>query len=216
MSKKLTFQITNFFLLISFVVSCSNQQITNTNNLTIQSGNYTTAPDILKRLNEIFVTKPQLAIEIAGKKLNVLPENTESLTPCDGGLSWRIVDIKKMRELWAFKDDGKTYTDPISISRNVFQPVPDKKKIVNQEEAYEIAKLHFIEYGREKFNSDENIVQEYFPSVCDLNDYWRVYFLSYRLEKVKKASDIKNLGNDHPPDYLIDKKTGEIIYFSLQ
>lgn len=167
---------------------------------------------ILARLDRIFAIKPEMALEIGRKRLNVSPENAKSLTLCNGGISWRVIDPEKRKEVWIAKDRGTVYSPPRDLRRNVFDE--PKGGPVNQVDAFEIAKKHFIAYGRRTFNSDETILSGELPSVCDLIDSWRVYFFNVGLGDLKTPQDIANLSNDHPPDYIIDKQTGEITYFS--
>ncbi len=174
---------------------------------------------ILAKLNKIFPIKVNKAIMLAQKKLNLKNNESKSLIPCDAGLSWRVIYLKEMKDVWIAKDNGEIYSEPIVLEKNVFEPISEVTKAISQQDAIEIAKKHFIKYGKETFNSDETILYGNFPSVCDLGDYWRIYFISEDLDTIEKPNDIAKLSNSHPPDYLIDKQTGEIIfcnYFKAQ
>jgi len=171
-------------------------------------------PELLARLSLLLSANPKQALEIGAAELGLSPDKTPSLLLCDRGLSWRVISLDTHEEVSVSKGKDQVAFPRISIRRNVFEANPGAGS-VSRREAVEIAKHHFIEYGRNKFNSDESIMVGYFPSICDLGSQWRVYFLSEELEGITQISDIVNLSNNHPPDYIIDKNNGQIIYFNF-
>lgn len=224
MSIKLLGYASLLFLLGSLLMSCNRttvpklfneDQVAGSNAQYSNSMLIQESPEILARLNRIFPIKGTTALEVAKEKLKISQEEAKSLILCDGGIAWRVVSLTENKEVWVAKSSGEVFAPPFSISKNVDDLTRGQQSPADKREAIEIAKKHFIDYGRKKFNSDESVILGTFASVCDLNQYWRIYFLSDELRKIEKPSDIKNLPNDHPPDYIVDKQSGEIIYFNF-
>ncbi|NOT49245.1 MAG: hypothetical protein HOP17_16060 [Acidobacteria bacterium] len=170
--------------------------------------------EILARLNKIFSVTSSHAQEIAREKLVLPLDATNSLVPCDGGIAWRVVYKKENKEVWVAKNSGVVYSPPINISNNIDYVSRVPPSSVNETEAIEIAKIHFLEYSKNNLSSDDSVIVGLFASVCDLGESWRIYFLSDELAKIRQPGDIKTLPNDHQPDYVIEKSTGKITYFN--
>lgn len=176
-----------------------------------RSADFTSKPEVLEKLNKIFPLKSNDAIEIVRTNLKLSDEDAKYLVACDGGISWRVINTQKKQEVYVYK--GGTYLgSTLLLNKTVAElssasPVP-----ITQQQAIDIGRRYFIEYGKKNFNSDETILDDYFPSVCDVGAGWRVLFLMNELENIKSIEDVKNLPNAHPPNFLIDKKTGEILY----
>lgn len=221
--KKIVFFLL-FFDLLFVVLSCKNvernSQVSIANKesqpseIVFATGDFTSRPDILAKLNRLFSVKSEDAIKFVQDKQKLTDKDAKSLIPCDNGEFWRVINPKTNQEFTIYKGSTQAPGTVTFLKRNVFESITERNASIDQQDAITLAKKHFIEYGKDKFNSDGHILDMYFPSVCDVGDYWRVMFLLYEYENLERTSDIAKLPNAHPPDYLIDKKNGEIIYFN--
>lgn len=202
---------------ISLILSCDETNENANYNKPQQNleASYTSRPDVLSKLNKIFPVTSQKAVKIAKQSFGKTDEKTSNFIVCDNGLIWAVIDLDEKKEISVSKSSGDTLLEPVNLAKNVFEPQPEKQFRVNQQQAVEIAKNHFIEYAREKLGAGENVLNNYFPSVCDLGDTWKIFFIIKDLENINTIADRARLPNHSPPDYIIDKRTGEIIYFNF-
>ena len=199
---------------IVFVSACRSKD-NNFENKRVENNSSRVRVDTLIENRSVFPITLSQAVDIARAKLK-LDSATNGLVGCDGGLFWEVVYVKDQQEVTVSKTDGKVYRVH-SVSQNVFDEGKVSKNSglpVTAQMAADIATMHFIEYGHEKFNSDEDILDNYFASVCDLGNAWRVLFILNDIRNIRTRKDISKLPYHSPPDYVIDKKHGGIIYFS--
>ncbi len=171
--------------------------------------------EILEKLNKIFSASPEVALSIVKKEINLSANDNNSLIVCDDGLSWRVIYTNERKEFYVSKISNKVILPVIKLENNISELAGSEDIIVSAAKAFDISKKHFIGFSKNKYNATPDIVSGYFPSVCDLGDSWRVYFVPYELNNIRASVDVKKLSNDHPPDYIVDKKTGNIIYFNF-
>lgn len=82
---------------------------------------------------------------------------------------------------------------------------------ISETEAIKIAENHFGEILTSYGDSMEHI-KEYDAVACELSNAWRVFF-EYRM---KPGETLATMPNPNPPNYLINKWTGEITYTTHQ
>lgn len=167
-------------------------------------------PDVLERLNRIFNTSDRVARTEGAEALGIDRDHASKLVVCDDGLFWRVVDTKHLREVRLDKDAGQLESKVITLSSTPVER-SDSPSPMSKDEAIALAGEHFVKEASQRFNVSANIIDGYFPSLCDLGSYWRILFISRSLQNIARPTDIANLPNDHPPKYLIDKKNGDII-----
>ena len=168
-------------------------------------------PMVFERLNQIFLTNETDARAKAANVLSVSETNASNLVVCDDGLSWRVIGPTKLKEVRVSKDKNgveptviSLTTAPIETSR---PPSP-----VNRDEAIAIAAEYFLRDTHQRFNADVKLIDGYFPSACAVGDYWRILFIPRAFENIKRRTDIASLPYDHPPNYLIDIRTGNVVF----
>lgn len=167
-------------------------------------------------VNKAFPITRHAAIGRAAKELNLTEKERKNLVACDGGIFFRIIYAPEKREITISRIDGE-----IIGTTQLVQNVPVEQSIVDdfvkadsRDVAIKIAKNHFIDYARKTFNADDKILDEYLPSACDLGDSWRVSFILKDIRSIASSTDVAKLPNHSPPDYLIYKNNGKVIYFN--
>lgn len=197
----------------SFVETDAGSPLDDSKHLPISPGvsrQFEDGLQILGQFNKILTVNTAIAIEKARSILGVAPQTLDSLVLCDAGLTWRVIDKDNLKEIRIDKVTGHLNSTPLSLRENmsvVVNPAP-----IGKIDAFKIVKAHYDSYGQQF--GDVHASDGYFPSICDLNDYWRIYFVSYELKTVNNRNDIAKLANNHAPDYLVEKATGRITYFS--
>lgn len=166
-------------------------------------------PDVLERLNRIFHTNEQAARIAGTKALGIDKKYASEFVACDDGLSWRVVDTNKLLEVRLDKDallkpKVTTLTTPPADRSSLPSPM-------SKDEAIALAGQYFVMDSSQRFNESPDIIDRYFPSVCDLGAYWRILFISWDYQIILRPADIAHLPNGSAPKYLVDKKTGDII-----
>ncbi len=78
---------------------------------------------------------------------------------------------------------------------------------INEAQAVEIARRHFISVLLSDGDEKEH-VNEYDAVPCEMSNAWRVFF-EYR---APPNQNYATLPNTNPPNYVIDKTTGKIIF----
>ncbi len=163
----------------------------------------------------IFPVAPSQAIAVA-RKYWATSVNDANLVACKDGLVWLVINRENLAEISISRSSGIPLTTTV-LSQNIFEEsslLTTDELPVSAETAIRIAKDHFIKYGREKFNSGDDILSGFSGSSCDLGIYWRVVFAVDKISKMKSLAEISHLPNASPPDYLLEKSTGRIVYFS--
>lgn len=135
--------------------------------------------------------------------------------------SFRVVACEQSR-LWVIIYDGggpEYYLDKMSGSILSVQKFPQalnahtaigasgRNNRISGAKAIEIAKKHFVDFLVSKGDAREH-VNDYDAFVCELDNAWRVFFEYHAAPDRNTAT----LPNSNPPSYVIDKKTGEIIF----
>lgn len=168
-------------------------------------------PLVLERLNKTLHTNMTDARAKAANTLSVGKTNASNLVVCDDGLSWRVIDPTKLKEVRVSKDgDG---SEPTVIAMTTTSGETSRPPSpVNRDEAIAIAAEYFLRDTHQRFNADVHLIDGYFPSACPAGDYWRIFFIPRAFEDIKRRTDIASLPYDHPPNYLIDVRTGNIVF----
>jgi hypothetical protein len=86
-----------------------------------------------------------------------------------------------------------------------------RRKTINESRAIKIASEHFGDF-LESYGDPKAIVNDYDARPCELANAWRVFF-EYR---PVPGQPIATLPNTNPPNYVIDKHTGKIIFTTHQ
>lgn len=79
---------------------------------------------------------------------------------------------------------------------------------ISKAEAVEIAEEHFRKFLASVNDPVVEQINDYDPVACGLTQAWRVFF-DYR---TKPGETITTMPHAHPPNYVIDKRTGKIIF----
>lgn len=131
---------------------------------------------------------------------------------CELARLWIIVYDGGGSEYYIDKESG----DILSVQRlpqgdaaNAVSGEPSS--VINETEAVEIARRHFADFLA-SYGDDREHVAEYDVVACELANAWRVFF-EYRM---KPGESLATMPNTNPPNYVIDKRTGEIIYTTHQ
>ncbi len=135
--------------------------------------------------------------------------------------SFKVVACEQSR-LWVIIYDGggpEYYIDKVSGSILSLQKFPQalnadaaisasgRNNKISGTKAIEIAKKHFVDFLVSNGDAGEH-VNEYDAFACELDNAWRVFFEYH----AAPDRDTATLPNNNPPSYVIDKKTGTIIF----
>lgn len=82
---------------------------------------------------------------------------------------------------------------------------------IGEAQVIEIAERHFGEF-LESYGDSKDHVKDYDAVACELSNAWRVFF-EYRM---KPGETLATMPNTNPPNYIIEKRTGKIIYTTHQ
>jgi hypothetical protein len=163
----------------------------------------------------LFSISPAQAVTAARPYLLAESENNTSITVCDAGLYYRVINIPLRKEVSVSRIDGKVLDKRTLVSD--IPPVEtllDKALPLSEEDAIAIAREQFVAYAREKLGANENVLDHYHGSACDTLDSWRVSFILDEIRSLKSVEDVARLPNFTAPDFLIDKASGRIQYFN--
>lgn len=135
--------------------------------------------------------------------------------------SFKVSTCERAR-LWVVIYDGggpEYYVDKSSGAIVLVQRVPQNVKAdgaggasttistVSEAEAVRICNKHFADFLVSQGNSKDH-VNEYDAVACELTTTWRVFF-EYRAEP---GQSLATLPNTNPPNYVVDKESGKILY----
>jgi len=81
------------------------------------------------------------------------------------------------------------------------------ERLLSKQQAVEIAKKQFADFLVSENDAEEQ-VNDYDAVACELSKGWRVFFE----DRVLPGKNLATAPNSNPPNYLIDKKTGGILY----
>lgn len=166
----------------------------------------------------VFPVNAQQAIVAVARFLNLDATKQTRLIACDAGFTFSIVYLDAKTDVFVSKSGGQ-----VLVTRPILPNVPIDEQIVGgyadarePENAVRIAREHFRNYAVRVYNTEGDEISQHVGEPCDLGNEWRVFFVPEELKKIRNRSDIARLPrpNDHPPDYIIDKSTGRILYFS--
>lgn len=166
--------------------------------------------------SELFQISVEDATNTARKYLNVSKNEPSPFVVCDAGLYFRVVYTAENKEVEISRSDGRVLGER-SLMRNVSAEKEVPKRLpapVDGTEAIYLSKRHFIDFARETLGTDDTALNNYFATSCDLGQSWRVSFILNDIRNIKTKEDISKLPNHSPPDYVVDKQTGEITYFN--
>jgi hypothetical protein len=209
------------YIWLILLIGCGNSgQIKNEGKKTLQNSENKVADDSDSANTRESKTKLQQSREEA---LNNADKEASKTHTSLKSFNRVICDVERV---WVVIYDGggpdvyvsKTSRDVLAV-RNVPQKATDEERkiqtgkpvLVDKEKAVSIAKDEFkkmsIYYGANEEEAQRS-VKDYDAHICELKAVWRVFF-SYR---IKPEQDIKTLPNTNPPNYVIDKETGRVIY----
>jgi hypothetical protein len=78
--------------------------------------------------------------------------------------------------------------------------------------AFRLCIILFFTLHLESYGDTKDHVKDYDAVACELSNAWRVFF-EY---KMKPGETLATMPNPNPPNYIIEKRTGKIIYTSHQ
>lgn len=170
------------------------------------------------RLFSDFRVTCEEAIVAANREVEKTHPNIDktSAVACGVLTVWTVVYDGEGLEVYVSKRAGEILGSqeiPNKFNRAEIESSGDNLQTVEMAQAMEIAKKQFeelrIRYGESKEEAIDGL-NIYDPVACELERNWRVFFEL----KVSGEPDWKSLPNADPPDYLIDKKNGKVIYSS--
>lgn len=148
------------------------------------------------------------------------------ITTCEKRFLWVIIFDGGGFEYFVSKRSGeilgvRKVPHAFDDANSVAGSNPNERVGINETEAIAIAKRDFVDLfikneaaGRRprKIEIAERdfiaTVNEYNPVVCELTHSWRIFFE----DELKPGQNPATLPTADAPDYVIDKKTGKIIY----
>ena len=149
----------------------------------------------------------QELLSIANKTLsqNFSDANPKKVVLCESVLFWHVLYEELGVEFVVSKDRQ-------SISTVKTLPIPPPKELskqpLSESQALEIAKEETKLYYK-KIEGDMSELDEFRTIACELENSWRIYFVD---KNTWNANDWNNLPNSNSPNYLIDKRDGEILF----
>ncbi len=198
---------------LSFL-ACRSEQITS--NITassptpanIEISNAKNAPAFLK------FTEAQARVK-AAEMLKVDETEREELAVCDAGLHFRVVHIPSFKEVVLSRIDGHVL-GVTSLKQDSAAHIlhTDKQNVTTESLAIKIARDVFIPYSTELLGTGDEVLDNYYGVACDLGDAWRVSFVLNEERKLRSPDDISKLPNNSPPNFVIEKSSGDVSYFN--
>lgn len=146
-------------------------------------------------------------------------KNYQSLEPfkvvgCERARLWVVIYDSGGPEYYIDKNSGailSVWKWPRDLKTSAEYSESSSNKGISKTEAIEIAKKHFTDFLVSYGDAKEH-VNEYDAVACELANAWRVFF-EYR---AAPGQSLATLPNSNPPNYIIDKGTGRIIYTTHQ
>lgn len=233
------FLLSGIFITIILPISCkqrqadnknsqANQNITDTNRDSNERAvKYFDLSNLAIKPNKDSVTNvsKEQALSIADDVFNQEHgrKSLGNVTICDHGLGWWVIYEETGDEYSLFKNNISNDYENIKKWAKRFPMTVDNEvasKNITEAQAFEIAGKQY-ELLLERINSlgtdaplsdstkealqkeiDSNI-----SAACELRNSWRIYYLPRSVLKGEYP-------NDGPPNYLIDKRTGDVLYDS--
>lgn len=163
----------------------------------------------------IFPLTKQKALKIA--KDYWIKEGVEfdRMIVCNTGLLTRVISVPSMNELVISRTTGEIYRSHKLASDycEAFESA-NNGDIDTPNKAVDLATNKFQRYFEETVGGNANLADGYFAAVCDLGNAWRIDYYLKELNSLTGSDEIGRLPNHHPPDFVIEKRTGRILYFS--
>lgn len=205
---KIYSQFTQFCAVLSLVLYAAC--VTSSNNSPPRNDALPTQ-EIVQQTRLEGISKEQ-AVAIANEAATKSDQTEESfkVTACQRARLWVIIYDGGGPEYYIDKFSGAillVQKVPQSFKPNAASGVSTGDKVISEAEAVEIAKKHFVDF-LEAQGDTKNHVNDYDAVACELANAWRVFF-EYRAAPGKSPS---TLPNSNPPNYVVDKKSGEILF----
>ena len=165
---------------------------------------------------DLFPFSAEQAFEKARAFLGQNGSSRSDFAVCDAGIFFRVIFIPTLQEVSVSREDGRMLTlRSLTDSRVEDEMTPCvRESSIGPKDAIEIGRKYFIEYGKRELGSDEKILDDYFPTACDIGKSWRVSFIPNAFLKVKSRGDFAKLPYVSAPDFVVDKHCGRITYFN--
>ncbi|HMS10016.1 MAG TPA: hypothetical protein PKE66_11065 [Pyrinomonadaceae bacterium] len=134
---------------------------------------------------------------------------------CNTGLSTRVISVPSMNELVLSRITGEIYRSHklASDNREVLEPAHNGD-IDTPNKAVDLATHKFQRYFEETVGGNVRLADANFAVVCDLGSAWRIDYYPKELNGLTGSDEIGRLPNHHLPDFVIEKSTGRVLYFS--
>ena len=171
--------------------------------------------EIKRGTNNALISREQ-AITIANEDAakHQQPLKLFHATVCERARLWVIIYDEGGPEYYIDKISGAIVSVQ-QLPQNLNVATADGARVgdqvISEREAVEVAKKHFVDFLVSKGNGEEQVT-EYDTVTCELAHSWRVFF-EYR---ALPGESLVTLPNSNPPNYLIDKKSGGILYTTHQ
>lgn len=131
---------------------------------------------------------------------------------CENSLLWVVIFDNGGPEYYIGKESGE-----LLFVQSVPQGTPPQgnqavagKAGITQARAIDIAKHQFVELALSYGDKSARSIDDFRPVACELSNSWRVFF-DY---PVAPGDSLARLPNINPPNYVIDKRSGEVLYTS--
>ena len=227
------------FIIIIFTISCKQRQTDNNNSQSSQ--NITDSNQVLNErtvkyfdLSNLKIKKNKESVTNVSKEqaLSIADDifNKEhgrkslgNVTVCDNGLGWWVIYGETGDEYSISKNNISNNYENIEKWKKRFPlSAADEtvSKNITEKQAFEIAvnqykllleRINSLGTNAPISDSTKKAIQKeissVIPAACELKNSWRIYYLPRSVLNGEYP-------NDNPPNYLIDKRTGNILYTS--
>lgn len=152
------------------------------------------------------------AIAIANEDAAKKSQSLESFkaVPCEQAWLWVIIYDGGGPEYYIDKKSGailSVWRLSQALNDNAASSESRSGAGIGEIEAIEIAKKHFVDFLVSQGDAKDH-VNAYDAVACELANAWRVFF-EYRAAPGQNRA---TLPNSNPPNYVIDKKSGKIMF----
>lgn len=129
---------------------------------------------------------------------------------CERARLWVIIYDRGGPEYYIDKISGNILTVqtlPQGVGANAARGEPSSGNGIDSTGAIEIARNHFVDFLVSQGDAKDH-VNGYDAVACELENAWRVFFE----HRPTPGQNLATLPNSNPPNYLIDKKSGKIVF----
>lgn len=163
----------------------------------------------------VFPLTKEKALRIANDHWMKEGAEVGQMIVCNAGLLTRVISVPSMDELVIDRKEGVIYQSHKLVCRycGVFETA-DNGDIDTPDKAVDLSVQVFQRYFKETVGGDVDLAGGYFAAVCDLGNAWRIDFYLKEINSLTQSGQIGRLPNHNPPDFVIEKGTGRVLYFN--